>query len=567
MSPVRTMSIPSVALSSVLALLLAACASSPGAPKETAPAPAGGAQPAVATESSPKLDGPALNPVSDDDLVAPWAQYQPVPPDGQWQVDLQGREYYLQPVPKHDGGYVRLEPTKVRVPPGVTLEIEREDDSYFYAKVYRKGDTEGPASRPEVLDADRERIAKSYEVSIPQSDVLSFVAVGAGLPAAGQWRNGFDLADVDGDGALDLIHGVPRRSMGGTPVIFRGDGKGGFARWAEATFPPYPYDYGDVAAGDFNDDGKIDLAFAMHLRGLVAMLGDGKGKFTAFSDGLELTDPAASTWSSSPFTSRAIEAIDWNGDGKDDILAVSEGPARPGLGASAPYAPGKRIYLAGETGWTRAAEPKDIDPIFGDAIAIADFNADGKNDFVTGISIAGNRAILNIAAGDAPWRVATLESIRPAAAVRGVAAADLNRDRRADLFVAYVSTEGDVARTGVDLMLSQPGGWLRIALWAREGRDGVRGMALGDLDGDGEKDLVGFTDVGEPVVLRGLSGGRFALESPDGIDSATSKCRGYSVRLADLDGDGKDEILAGFADERCASGGAIRGWKTIPATR
>ena len=56
---------------------------------------------------------------------------------------------------------------------------------------------------------------------------------GTGLPQRGQWRHGFDIADMNGDGFADLLHGPPRKGDG-RPVVFLGDGRGGFAPWAEA---------------------------------------------------------------------------------------------------------------------------------------------------------------------------------------------------------------------------------------------------------------------------------------------------------------------------------------------
>ena len=47
----------------------------------------------------------------------------------------------------------------------------------------------------------------------------------AGLPHEGQWRNGFDIADMNGDGLLDIVHGPPRKGDR-RPHVFLGDGKG-----------------------------------------------------------------------------------------------------------------------------------------------------------------------------------------------------------------------------------------------------------------------------------------------------------------------------------------------------
>jgi len=551
-------------LASVSALVSAGCASAPNKPAAAAPATA----PATASKPAEDKQPKGLNPMAGDPLAASWTNYQPQPPDGVWLVDLEGREYFVQPIEKREGEYRRTGPNEVRVKPGIPLILEREDESYFYAKVFKTtGGTgpEPPKTSDTMTSEQKQQIADEYKVATPEMDTLSFAAIGEGLPLQGQWRNGFALADVDGDGALDLVHGPGRRALGAGPVIFRGDGKGGFARWKEAKYPDYPYDYGDAAAGDFNGDGKIDLAFAIHLRGIVAMLGDGKGNFTPFSDGLDLSNPALQIFSASPFTSRAIVALDWNRDGRDDLLAVAEGPARSGGGNVTPYTPGKRIYLAGPKGWTVAEGSNVSDPTIGDTIALGDFNADGRTDFITGVSAAGGGTLLNIANPTGTgWGVSKVESLRHQAIVRGVAAADLNGDKRADMIVSWLNSDGGVPRVGIDVMLTQPGGWMRVGLWGHEGRKGVRSLGIGDLDGDGVQDVVGFTDDSQPIVLKGLGKGRFALETPDGMEMKVDECAGYHVALADVDHDGKDEIIAGFAGEQCATQGSLRAWKVVP---
>jgi len=53
------------------------------------------------------------------------------------------------------------------------------------------------------------------------------------------------VADMNGDGHLDIVHG-PARKQSGPPVIFLGDGQGSWTQWKEARFPSLAYDYGDV---------------------------------------------------------------------------------------------------------------------------------------------------------------------------------------------------------------------------------------------------------------------------------------------------------------------------------
>ena len=131
--------------------------------------------------------------------------------------------------------------------------------------------------------------------------LLSFHPVDSGLPQSGMWRHGFAVADMNGDARPDLIFTSPRKQPG-PPRIFLNEGNLRFARWEEATFPPVSFDYGAVAAADFDGNGANDLAVGVHYHGVLVLLNDGHGAFTAVSEGF--TYP-------STFSSRAVTVTAW----------------------------------------------------------------------------------------------------------------------------------------------------------------------------------------------------------------------------------------------------------------
>ena len=129
---------------------------------------------------------------------------------------------------------------------------------------------------------------------------------------------------MNGDGNLDIVFG-PSRKGRPWPNIFLGDSQGHWRPWSEARYPRLGYDYGDVAVADYNGDGHQDVVLSAHLRGIVALVGDGKGGFELWTEGLEMETPGAGG-DASTFSSRAIDAIDWNHDGHPDLVALGEGP-------------------------------------------------------------------------------------------------------------------------------------------------------------------------------------------------------------------------------------------------
>jgi hypothetical protein len=551
----------------VLWLAAAMTAAAPPAAKagneKQPPTPA----PAAAEEDELPLEAPAPPPAE---------RTGPQPPDGKWLTDEQGRKYFLETITKAGTPFLRLDDKTVRTRWGITVDVAKEDDTYIYYKVYRVEGVASGASLPPKPGAEEiARIAASYATDTAESRRLSFAPFSKGLPETGQWRNGFDIADMNGDGHPDIVHGPARKSLS-YPAIFLGDGKGSWRRWREAKFPRLPFDYGDAAAADFNGDGHLDLALGMHLRGLVALLGDGKGGFTDWGKGLDLHVPRPGD-DGPGFSSRAIAALDWNQDGRPDILAVGEGP-RLNLAARDQVRPtmetqsyGAVIYLnQGDGSWVRKDQGTGNGEIFGDAVAVGDFNGDKRRDFATGSSIMGRRSLANYARDDGAWSTTDVAGVRPGSYVRAVTAGDFDGDGRDDLVVGYMSFEAAAWRTGIDVFFARDGEeWARRTLAAVDGKVEVSALDHGDLDADGKLDLVALTGSGETWVFLGDGKGAFTREAATGIVPVEGRCRGYHVELADLDGDGRDEIVSGFAGEnspmfdpdRCLSGGALQVWR------
>lgn len=246
----------------------------------------------------------------------------------------------------------------------------------------------------------------------------------------------------------------------------------------------------------------------------------------------------------------SLSVVDWNGDGRLDLLAGAPGDPR-GAGRVL-------LFLAGDDGLpdTPSHVATDGDPGggFGRAIDVGDVDGDGVPDLVSsrragrGVVILGGRG----AAGFGPT-LATLDAPQgwtlAATALRIV---DLGAGLELVAVGAMEGRREDPRLLGTVHIWSMPGGdQHRVLMGPEAGLPllGLRILGAADLDGDGDVELaVGAGSAGLPGTSRGAiwtlgRDGRRALEPFAGPDG--SRLGSSGVVLGDLDGDGAAELAAG----------------------
>ncbi len=201
--------------------------------------------------------------------------------------------------------------------------------------------------------------------------------------------------------------------------ILLGNGAGGFG--PPANFPAGIFPYA-VAAGDFDEDGNLDLAVSTYgSQEVRILLGDGSGKFTT---GASYSLAGNST---------AIVAADFNHDSHPD-LAVSVFNNYPNNHVA--------IFLGdGSGGFTPGAE---IIVPNAHGLAAADFNFDGELDVA--VATYGFNTIA-VASGDGTgaFGPATEHDLKPGGhSPFDVAAADFNGDGKPDVVTANFSGDASV---------------------------------------------------------------------------------------------------------------------------
>ncbi len=488
--------------------------------------------------------------------VAPVAARQLPPPApseaGTWQVDAQGREYRVEPLPRSQAQ--KIGDDRVRTIWGVTADLAREDATHFFIKIYRVAPVAPPP--PPAVDAP-----VATETLPPEVSRMAFEPLADGLPTGGQWREGLAVADVTGDGQPDILAAGPRKTMR-PPVAYTRSG----ATWTRAalTFPRRPYDYGGLAFAPRTGDAPALLALGVHLRGLIALESTRPGTFEDASQGL----PFVTRADESVFSSRAIALADCNGDGRLDLIALGEGPRLGIRGPGARASLGLAAFVRdGERRWT----PRMLasgDPLYGAGLAMGDVDGDRQVDAAVAPALLGDTRVIVRGDGGCGWTIEHVGALRPRSFVTAVTLADLDGDGRAELVAGTTTFEGTRAWGHLDVYRRQSDGtWTRRPLARLDGRMRFDAVTTGDLDGDGRLDVAAVGPSGETFVFLADGRGHFVRERR--TLPAPGQCGGSAIVAADLDADGRADLVVAHAQERtasvatCPTEGALMAWRSV----
>ena len=388
----------------------------------------------------------------------------------------------------------------------------------------------------------------------PFMESLQFEPVEGDLPQEGRWQMNFAVADFNEDGKVDLAFPPRRKGYPVAPVIYLGDGEGGFTMWRDARWPESaPWDYGGLVAADFDLDGHMDLAFAIHFKSQFVLYGDGTGNFGR-GDHLRSPDPR--------ITSRAVTSADIDGDGRPDLAFIAEIDYDITSSVRIEDAPTAWVLFNRESGWQLSHDglPSNV---IGDVIRAADFDGDGSLELVLSSSTLGMRFLVYSLAENGTWKAEEQRGFLSAAYHY-----DVEPTARGlfSTFVQFRRWQGatqarnglvyyPVAATDEEFVVGRP----LVMDWERN--DVFFRLAVGDIDGDGRVDLAtGRRGGGLEVYLQTADGSFVREEAPELADVG----RAFDLRLVDIDGDGRDDLVAACAPQGDLPGGVFV-WLTRPA--
>ncbi len=275
----------------------------------------------------------------------------------------------------------------------------------------------------------------------------------------GQGQGSVAVGDFNGDGRMDVaVANTENYPFNSSVSVLLGNGDGTFR--PQATYAAGLY-ADSIVAGDFNGDGKRDLAVANEFSDTVSvLLGNGDGSFQAAQDFADGSNPGD------------LALSDLNGDGKPDLVTANLSDDSV------------TVLLGNGDGSFQSPQYLVVGGYYPN-VTIGDFNGDGKPDLATAnlsSTLGQGPSSVSVLLGNGDGSFQPAQSFTLAAEPGSLSVGDFNGDGKADLVVT------DYNSNNVSVLLGDGDGTFQSAQnFTAAGF--VDTVSVGDFNGDGKLDL------------------------------------------------------------------------------
>jgi hypothetical protein len=348
------------------------------------------------------------------------------------------------------------------------------------------------------------------------------------------------------------------RSLSGTreQVKFPIAPAGGQVFFTPPLYPQAGAFTSSIAVGDFNRDGKLDLAVANQCEDSACQTGG----VTIFLGNRDGTFQTGATYSTGGYEAYSITAGDLNHDGKIDLVVANgcQSPNQCGSGAVG-------ILLGNGDGTFKTANSYPSGGVVASSVVIAYLNQDRKPDLAVAnqcedTTCSGGGVSVLLGNGDGTFGPAQSYSSGGYNAI-AVNATDFTGEGKRDLAVVNQCQSVNNCNGSIGVLLGNGDGTFQSAQVFGSGGYTAYSVAAADLNGDGKPDIVvanqcqSATNCSNGIigVLQGNGDGTFQTAQT----YSSSGTKSSFVGLGDFNGDSHTDLLVVDqceSDDTCSYG-------------